>query len=84
MARGTIYRTVFEVEVLSEGPFNPNGGDTDPFDLAAINYAITEGDCIGNCEQKSSDVVPDDEVVDALCAIGNTGSFFDLDGDEDD
>lgn len=82
MAHNKIYRTIFTIEVLSEGPFDPYGGDDDPFNLAAINYAITEGHCVGCCERTSSKVVPDGKVHDALVALGNTGSFFDLGHDD--
>lgn len=80
-----IRRTVIQVEVFSEGPFYADGGENDPFDLAAINYAISEGDCIGSTDVVvDSEVVPPAEVEAHLLRIGNDGSFFDgFDGDED-
>lgn len=86
MTTETIHRTIIQVEVFSRGPFvSADFGDGDPFDLAAINYAICEGDCIGNVEQISSEEVPSDEVEANLLRIGNDGSFFtdDDDWDED-
>jgi hypothetical protein len=71
MTSEPIYCTVFRVEVFSRGPYN------DPFDLAEINYAITDGDCIGNCERISSAIVPPEKLDDELCRIGNDGTFFD-------
>lgn len=72
----TIVRTVFQVEVFSEGPFSAGGTDNDPFGLNEIAYAITEGDCIGSIEEISSDVVPASKVTSELLRIGNDGSFF--------
>ncbi|MHB1711533.1 MAG: hypothetical protein ACYCV7_09035 [Acidimicrobiales bacterium] len=81
MTRPTICRTVFQVEVFSEAPLPPDGGDMDPFNLAQINYAICEGDCIGNVEEATSEAVPDGEVEAHPLRIGNDGSFFgSLDG----
>jgi len=79
-----IYRTVFTIEVLSDGPLNLAMRDDDPFDLLAINYEITDGDCVGNVRQTLSEIVPTDKVRDELVAIGNDGTFFDsLIGEED-
>lgn len=77
---GRVYRTVFTVEVFSEGPFAAQGADHDPFSLAEINYAIVEGDCIGMVSETSSAPVPDAELEAHLLRIGNDGSFFDREG----
>lgn len=71
-----IYRTVYRVEVFSQGPFDDGVGNGDPFGLAQINYAITEGDCIGNVEVVSAEQVPPNEVQAHLLRIGNDGTFF--------
>lgn len=71
-----IYRTTYKVEVFSEGPFQPNAGPGDPFDLETINYEICEGPCIGNVEMVSAEVVPPEQVEAELLRIGNDGSFF--------
>jgi len=42
----------------------------------SINYAITEGSCVGNVEQVSSEIVPPERVKADLVRIGNDGSFF--------
>ena len=49
-----------------------------PFRAESLTYAITEGHCVGSCERTSSEVVLDDKVEEALVALGNTGSFFDV------
>ncbi|HVT77936.1 MAG TPA: hypothetical protein VHD87_12960 [Acidimicrobiales bacterium] len=73
-----IYRTVYQVEVLSEGPFvPPELGDNDPFDLLAIHYEITEGACVGKVIEVSSVEIPADHIRDALRAVGNDGELFD-------
>lgn len=72
-----IYRTVFQVEVFSRGPFVPDEDNPeDPWNLEAINQAIVYGDCIGEVGTISTEVVPDEKVVDELVRIGNDGSFF--------
>lgn len=78
-----IHKTTYTVEVFSRGPFSPPGGECDPFDLAEINYAITEGDCIGNVECTHEMVVPPEAVQGELERIGNDGSFFDEANDDD-
>jgi hypothetical protein len=79
-----IYKTVFKITVLSEEPFDEGGAsdDNDPFDLSAINYAITEGDCVGQVTQDSCVLVPPSEVEAELLALGNDGSFFRGEEDE--
>ena len=78
-----IFRTVYEVEVFSVGPF---ATDPEESDLLAIDYAISEGDCIGSVSRTSSEPVPPDKVRDHLLRIGNEGDFFSLEDelDEDD
>lgn len=78
-----IFRTVYQVEVFSEGPFEAAGGDNDPFDLSAINYAICEGDCVGSVNQVSSEVIPSELVASELIRIGNDGSYFDHEWEDD-
>jgi hypothetical protein len=70
----TIYKTTFTVTVFSQ--------DTPAVDLeslSAIEYAITEGDCIGDLAVASVEEVPEDTLRDELVAIGNDGTFFDND-----
>lgn len=70
-----IYRTVYMVEVLSQGPFNLN--DDDESDLTQIDYEISYGDCIGQVRKINSVAIPPDQVQEALLSIGNDGTFFD-------
>jgi hypothetical protein len=72
-----VHRTTFLVEVFSDGPFVTTTNDYDPFDLQAINYAITEGDCIGNVQVHDVERVPEDLLREHLLRIGNDGTFFD-------
>ena len=72
--RQPIYRTVFEVEVFSEGPYQL-APETDW--LTQVAYDITDGLWIGNVEQASTEVVPPGQVRQHLIRIGNDGSFFD-------
>lgn len=72
-----IHRTTFTVEVFSPGPFVvPPTEDQDPFNLGYINYAITDGECIGHVEVTSTMVVPPEAVEGELLRIGNDGTFF--------
>lgn len=75
----TIYRTVFQVEVFSDGPYVASHRDDDPFGLKDIDYSISEGDCIGNVEEISSEEVPTDKIEAELVRIGNDGTFFERD-----
>jgi hypothetical protein len=76
-----VYRTVYQIEVFSEEPFEARGDSTDPFDLQAISWAITDGECIGNVEQVTQEIVPTEKVKAELLRIGNDGHFFDYLGD---
>ena len=78
-----IHKTEIKITVLSRGPFVVEGDDNDPFDLAAINYAITYGDCLGQTEEISSAQIPADKVVEECIALGNDGEFFNDDEFED-
>lgn len=68
-----VYRTVYTVEVFSRGPYEPIGSEEE---LAQINYDITYGDCIGNVECRSTEIVPPEKIEAELLRIGNDGSFF--------
>jgi hypothetical protein len=64
-----IHRTVFQVEVFSEGPLDLSRRDDDPFE-------INEGSCVGNVEEVESTVVPPEQIEANLTRIGNDGEFF--------
>jgi len=63
------YRTVLQVEVLSEDPF-------DITDLGAVNYAITDGDCSGQVEIVESETVTPNRMAELLTAQGSDPGFF--------
>lgn len=73
-----IFRTVYEIEVFSEGPLDLWEGEEpeNPNALQQIDYLITEGPCIGMVTWKSSERVPSHEVQTNLVRIGNDGEFF--------
>lgn len=75
------YRTVFQVEVLSCGLFDPGGGREDLNDLEAIAYAITEGDCSGEVREVSCDRVTREQMRALLIAQRSDPEF--LLGDDD-
>ena len=77
-----VHRTTYTVEVFSRGPFVPASDDDDPFDLMAIHYAITEGDCVGNVERTHEMIVPPSALTSELLRIGNDGSFFTQDEEQ--
>lgn len=74
-----IHRTQFTITVLSNGPLELGDGDgtSDPFDLLNINYAITEGHCVGQVELTHQMVLPNEAVRGELIRLGNDGEFFD-------
>jgi hypothetical protein len=74
------YRTVIQVEVLSEYPLNEMFQN----DLAAIAYAISEGDCSGEVTVTDSSELTGEEVAEALIAQGSDPGFFMLNDDGSD
>lgn len=71
------YRTVFEVEVLSEHPFEPE-------DLETIAYEITYGGCSGMVDRTCDIEVDAEEMVRLLRNQGSDPDFFMLTDDGDD
>lgn len=71
------YRTVIEVEVLSEEPVD--------FDtLADVAHEIVEGDCSGQWHTKvDNQEVDGPEMAKLLIAQGSDPGFFNLDDPED-
>jgi hypothetical protein len=84
MSKKNVYKTVLQITVLSEGPLQiGSNDDSDPFDLVEINYAITEGSCLGDVEQVSSELVPSEKVEAACLELGNDGAFFNDEDEEE-
>lgn len=72
-----IYRTVIQVEVLSEGqPFDLHPSDDDSFGLRGLNYAITEEYSVGEVSVVTSELLAPEDVQTYLIAMGNDGEFF--------
>jgi hypothetical protein len=66
------YRTVIEVEVLSE--------ELDDFNtLEDVHYAITQGHCSGEWDVKSQGEVTPKRMAKLLLAQGSDPEFFGLD-----
>lgn len=71
------YRTVIEVEVLSEEA-------VDFGDLAAVHYAITDGECSGQWSVTHSEPVCGPTMAKLLKEQGSDPSYFRLDDDGND
>lgn len=78
-----IVKTQFVITVLSRGPYVIDYTDEDPFGLVGINYEITQGDCIGDVREITSKSLHPNSVQIELLNIGNDGSFFETEIDED-
>jgi hypothetical protein len=70
--RQPIHRTVFAVEVFSEGPYQLAPA-TDW--LTQTAYDSTDGRRIGNVEEASTEVVPPGQVGQQPIRFGNDGTF---------
>ena len=70
------YRTIIQVEVLSEDEI-----DLIANDLEAINYAITDGDCSGVVSVISTEVLSPQQMARATVAQGSDPTFFGIDQD---
>lgn len=73
MAKKTLYKTVFTVEVLSEEPL-PDG-----MTLTSIDEEITEGHSSGAFKETKSVTISGKEAVEAVKAQGSDPSFFQMD-----
>lgn len=78
-----IVKTQFVITILSRGPYEIEYADDDPFGLVGINYEITEGECIGGVVEITSKSLHPDSVQIELLNLGNDGSFFEDEIDED-
>jgi hypothetical protein len=72
MSKRKFYRTVIQIEILSEDPYETN-------DLNTIEYDITEGRCSGNAKDIiRNEVKNGKEMADLLTAQGSAPEFFNL------
>ncbi len=72
MTKRKFYRTVVEVEILSENPLE------DATDLQAISYEITQGDCSGHVTVISEQAVSGRVMAKLLQNQGSDPGFFQL------
>lgn len=77
MTKRKFYKTIIEVEVLSEDPFRCS-------DLEAVQYEITEGHCSGVVKNKGSKALNGEQAAKALLKQGSDPEFFCLDKDGND
>ena len=77
MSSRKFIKTVIQVEVLSEDPFNPE-------DLKEVHDAITEGDCSGKWEIVSKETLDAKQCALALEKQGSDPGFFQLDSEGND
>ena len=73
------YRTVVQIEVLSEHPI-------DFENLRELIYMVTEGDCSGNYDITEHEIVDGKRMAQLLLGHGSDPSFFHLteEGEDDD
>ncbi|MGH7971423.1 MAG: hypothetical protein ACREIC_22110 [Limisphaerales bacterium] len=79
MTTRKLYRTIFQVEVLSESPVGP-------VELETLGHMITEGDCSGRVRIVLKQELDGRQAAQGLLAQGSDPSFFNLteDGHETD
>lgn len=77
MSNRIFYKTVINVEILSEDPFEWD-------DLNDVHYAITNGDCSGLVEESYRTVLSSQEAAKELIRHSSDPNFFDLDNDGND
>lgn len=78
MSKRNFYKTVFQVEVLSEEPFNLNAS------LDDIHYQIIEGNCSGKTTASSVTTLNGKQAAKELQKQGSDPEFFNLDTDGND
>lgn len=72
MTKRKFWKTIIQVEVLSEGP------DLPPTDLNELAHLITEGECSGKVTTESVTKLNGKEAAKALQAQGSDPEFFQL------
>ena len=78
MTNRRFYRTVVQIEVLSEEPLS------NEIDIGSLYYDITEGDCSGSTEVITRENVNGKRIADLLSAQGSDPQFFQVDNDGND
>ena len=77
MTERKFYRTVVEIEILSEEPYSNEN-------LSQIAYDITEGDCSGAYGVVNSETVDGKTMAEMLLNQGSDPGFFMLDEEGND
>lgn len=77
MTNRKFYKTIFQVEVLSEEPIKE-------LSLSDLDYEITEGDCSGRVSTLSENTINGACAANELLAQGSDPSFFGLTEDGND
>ncbi len=72
MTTRKFYRTVFQVEVLSESPIGA-------VELDTLHHLITQGDCSGEVKTVSRKKMDGRQAAKALLKQGSDPGFFNLD-----
>lgn len=78
MSKRKFYKTVFEIEVLSEEPLS------DELSLEDVAYEITEGGCSGVVNRKGHKVLNGKQAAKALIAQASDPGHFRLTDDGED
>ena len=74
-----INKTVLQMTVLHHHDFDPAA-----ISLAQLAYELDDGECIGgDLVAVTSENVPRHKLEDELMAVGNDGSFFELEDAEE-
>lgn len=71
-----IFKHVIKVTILTEHEELESSLGSE-WDLSDLEYAITDGDCIGSVDHDSTEEIPTMEVERELISLGNDGTFFD-------
>lgn len=72
MADNKFYKYTYTVTVLSDEPRKFGN-------LSQIDYAITDGGCVGNVDLEKIEELTGPEMAEALCDVGSEPGFFQLD-----
>jgi hypothetical protein len=80
MTTRKFYRTVVQVEVLSEEPL----GNDESIDLSVLAYQITDGDFSGSISIPTIEEVNGKRIADLLLSQGSDPEFFQVDSEGND
>jgi hypothetical protein len=78
MTKRKFYRTIFQVEVLSEEPYPQDA------DLSDIEQDTSTGPCVGEITCTGTEELNGKQAADALYAVRSEPGFFHLDDEGND